>query len=481
MSGTVDATGAGATINLLNQLGALKLPEGAELKSIKAGAFLDAVDGDRDGALNLGELAARLPGGEKAAMAMINAYDADRDSKLDSGELASALLDYAMGKQESTGAVLDKNDGDGDGKLDAEELGTLMKTMAQSDATAKTLIEKFDADGDGSLDSAELKQALQYLRAQGAMAGAPEGEDAPMTPEALLKAYDADGDGLLDSQELSSLAEKTGMAIGAMLDTYDADGDGKLDSRELAAMSAKMSGSGSDAAADEASAPDEAPAADEPAGISPGAFIDRYDTNKDGTLDAEELDAGGMKSQDVLAKSDANGDGTLDSSEAVELAAQSDGAGGGYAGGRARPGDSAADIVAYYDKDGDGALNSGELAELAAAYGVTPGTLTGQADTGRDGKVDAAELARLLTLPESSPSGAADAAAQPKTLDDIFASLDADNDGVLSGSEVTMLREKHLTGAKADEDVLKVISTDGNQTISAAELTAYVERNSAPS
>jgi Ca2+-binding EF-hand superfamily protein len=151
-------------------------------------------------------------------------------------------------------------------------------------------------------------------------------------------------------------------------------------------------------------------------------LIDSLDTDDDGKLSAEEIDAAfkaaGLSSDDGsgFASVDADGDGAITATElgsAIETAMQAHGPRGGPHGpppGGPQPSgeETATSLVSAFDTDQDGGLS---LAEITSALGI-----------------------------EDDDDGAASA----------FTSLDADGDGVLSSAEIASAVEARMAqGVKA--------------------------------
>jgi len=246
----------------------------------------------------------------------------------------------------------------------------------------------------------------------------------------FLQSYDADGDGQIDKAEFSKASE-------AMFQLMDLSGDGKIDAEEIRRDPAAIYGD---------------------CWRRAGQIVDRYDTDEDEKLSAQEAPFGAM----AFIKGDVNKDSRLDRRElaqlALEVALLSD---------ALRIADSPAKaaqaFLKKYDKNRDGRITLDEF-EWGEAW-------FGQYDQNSDKFLDEQEIARMPPLPRSPKAQAKDLLKQRDKNGDgrlsaeesgeppeRFHAADTNADGQLSLEELTaliaqrfvpprLLREKRLEGA----------------------------------
>jgi Ca2+-binding EF-hand superfamily protein len=234
---------------------------------------------------------------------------------------------------------------------------------------------------------------------------------------------------------------------------FDADGDGSITAQELDAGLAKQQAAllaRVDTNKDGAIGLDELKALDEDL----AARLLTLDTNKDGTIGADELAAAlAAKKAAILAKFDADGDGTITAAEiaAVRGDHEGDDEGDGEHGDREDGCDSRISPLLSFDTDGDGSISS---QELEAGLAKRQAYLLEKVDTNKDGAIGPDEL---------------------KAIDDDFAerllALDTDKDGTISAAELAAA----LQTAKAD--ILARFDSNGDGMIGADELKAASEEN----
>jgi Ca2+-binding EF-hand superfamily protein len=162
------------------------------------------------------------------------------------------------------------------------------------------------------------------------------------------------------------------------------------------------------------------------------------DTNGDGTLDAQEIDAAPA----ALAKLDKNADGRISADEVRPAFPEGRRRGGAEGGVNASLVDENVKTLMAFDANGDGKLSKSELPERMQG-------LFDRADENKDGFLTADELRKLATA-QAAPSGeerrgdGPDSRPGPRgagdmnfiRMDPVLAIVDTDGDGVLSAHEI---------------------------------------------
>jgi len=176
-----------------------------------------------------------------------NAADKNNDGILDEEEKKEFDRLVGAAKQRMHKEILARFDADGDGKLSDEERAKARAAgRKKMENLRKEAIERYDKDGDGELNEAEREEARQAVRQR-------------MMDRA--KEFDANGDGILDDTERAAAREAMGKRRG----------DNKPRPRREFRPSSEP---------DETSRPQ--------GGADREKLRQRFDTNKDGTLDDSE-------------------------------------------------------------------------------------------------------------------------------------------------------------------------------------------------
>ncbi len=219
---------------------------------------------------------------------MLEKYDTDMDGSLSQEELAEmkgARVDDLL--KQHGGKVTKRFDTNGDGQLDEAEkaemdskLGGMKSRMAQA---FDAMVTKADGDKDGALSAGELERVREFQKMR-AMGG-----DQPGMPMAdkmgggrdmvngLMQA-DANGDGSLSRDELAEAGKKREEAAVAaemplLQKRYDEDGDGQLSAEEQVNLD------------------DHVKVVRLEASNKIMQMLERFDGNKDGSLDPGEMSA----------------------------------------------------------------------------------------------------------------------------------------------------------------------------------------------
>jgi Ca2+-binding EF-hand superfamily protein len=225
--------------------------------------------------------------------------DADGDGQLSLTEFQS-IGQNVQGSDGQKSPPPMRGAGGPGGHFKGDTLSSLLKTQSVDDLT-KSVMSVGDTDGDGKMSASELSSAL----AANAPEGAPADASSKMASD-IMSALDTDGDGSLSSSEISS-AITTAAA----------------DQSSAQAMRGHHGHHGG---------PPPAGGAGGASGSS-GVF-ESLDTNKDGTVSAEELAAansGGTDAtnaaSDLIKTADQDGDGTLSGGEFAAMLDQGKAAG----------------------------------------------------------------------------------------------------------------------------------------------------------
>jgi Ca2+-binding EF-hand superfamily protein len=132
-----------------------------------------------------------------------------------------------------------KLDADGDGGIDASELTDLAKT---TDKSADEIISAYDKNQDGALNADEMDAMMREMKprfsfgdGEGMQRGGEPGDMAAMKAQWFEK-LDANNNGGIDASELTDLAKSTDQTADEVLSKYDTNQDGVLNADEMDAM-----------------------------------------------------------------------------------------------------------------------------------------------------------------------------------------------------------------------------------------------------
>lgn len=140
------------------------------------------------------------------------------------------------------------------------------------------------------------------------------------------------------------------------------------------------------------------------------------------------------------------------------------------------------------DADGDGKITKDELSKVIPKDGKGPGVdeVFTKVDTNQDGAIDATEDAAALQQMEKphgagGPHGPGGRPPGPppdagKLTEDLFKSVDSDEDGSISEDELTTaLSENEQTSSLDAKELFKLLDSDEDGNISEAELKSALE------
>jgi Ca2+-binding EF-hand superfamily protein len=193
--------------------------------------------------------------------------------------------------------MFNKIDSDGSGGISQPELDTFVQNISSKvgntiDTTGA--VSTYDADGNGELSRGELKSFMEATMAPSRhmmRIGHGHGHRG-----GLFKALDTDGSGGISQDELDqwagAVSDKTGTTINTAgaVSTYDADGNGELSRGELKSFM-EASGVKPPAAPEGSGMTNATGSTDTSSTTSADGIISAYDTNGDGVLSSDELQA----------------------------------------------------------------------------------------------------------------------------------------------------------------------------------------------
>ena len=278
--------------------------------------------------------------------------------------------------------VLEKFDTDGDGELsDGEKKAMYASWKERTEDWKKKAAErkkefmiKYDKDGDGKLDDKE-KSALGAVLTGKLLDKIDKNDDGKLNvdevPERHRKHFgktDKNSDGYVDKDELHVTMAKAHQAWrkkaaehkNEFMEKYDKDGDGKLDAKEKSALGAVLT----------------------------GKLLDKVDKNDDGKLNVDEVSERHRKH---FGKTDKNSDGYVDKDELHAAMAKAHEAWRKKAAEhRQKYADAKQTGFMDLDKNGDGKLNVDEVgSRLRSKFS--------DVDTNGDGYIDEAEIKKRLS------------------------------------------------------------------------------------
>lgn len=139
------------------------------------------------------------------------------------------------------------------------------------------------------------------------------------------------------------------------------------------------------------------------------------------------------------------------------------------------------------DADGDGKITKGELSQVIPHNGKGPSVdeVFTKVDTNQDGAIDATEDAAAMQQMEKSPGagGPRGPGGRPpgppdagKLTEDLFKSVDSDEDGSISEDELTTaLAANEQTSSLDAKELFKLLDSDEDGSVTEAELKSALE------
>ena len=447
-------------------------------------------------------------------------FDVNGDGHIDRSELKQLLK--SSGKSVSDQEVdllFRQGDVDGDGMIDIQEFVKLMfpasaATLAKLQQNFRSLndvkaaFRRFDSDGDGHISRNELRQVMSnfseaevdsvFALGDKDQSGGIDYQEfiAMMMPnsQAILRKVsasfgsiqqvkdgfrriDTDGDGSLSKAELKNAMRLNDEELNVIFALGDIDQDGQISMQEFIKL---MS-----------------PSAANAMNRLRNSFKDiseviiafkKYDTNKDGAINLQELlngmrstglDFGPQEAQSVFAMADMNQDGEINYVEFV--CALFPAAADGLAKFKSKLGNVVNIRQAFktLDADGDGEISIVELKSGAGA-GFSTGEISAVfalADKDQNGKISFAEFAQIL-IPSAGDKIAElkRSMATPEDIQAAFTRFDVNKDGQISCQELRNgLNSSGLRFSDAEvETVFAVADSDGDGEISINEFMSLL-------
>ena len=286
-------------------------------------------------------------------------------------------------------AFMEKFDTNKDGQIDEQEKQAIRQAQEAHKAEfQKKLLEKYDANKDGQLDDQEKAaikadfekdaQQRRHMHRRGHGPGRPSSccncGKRPGPHPAFMEKFDTNKDGQIDEQEKQAIRQaqeaRKAEFQKKLLEKYDANKDGQLDDQEKAAIKADFEKNAQQRRHmhRRGHGPGK-PSSCCNCGKRPGphpAFMEKFDTNKDGQIDEQEKQAIRQAQEarkaefqkKLLEKYDANKDGQLDDQEKAAIKAAME----------AKRAEFMKKIMDKYDANKDGQLDEQEKAAAKADF-----------------------------------------------------------------------------------------------------------------
>ena len=276
--------------------------------------------------------------------------------------------DASADRHENLFKQLDKN---GDGEIASDELSPEQQRMFNR------LVRTGDKNSDGKLNHDEFLAGMKDApppREPGAGGPGRGGQMGPEQAEMMFKQMDTNGDGKIVIEEIP---EERRERFTMMIERFDSDGDKSITLVEFTKGLAM--GRGEQAAAAGGSQPSSMPQ------IPPGVVYRALDTNSDGKLSKEEIEAA-PKSLETL---DRNHDGEISPDELGGGGPRPYAQAGRPGGQPSQPGGDGKGFFKMLDKDGDGKISKDEAPERMKEN-------FDKLDANGDGYIEESEFARVM-------------------------------------------------------------------------------------
>mmetsp|Transcript_33896 Transcript_33896/g.59775 ORF Transcript_33896/g.59775 Transcript_33896/m.59775 type:complete len:771 (+) Transcript_33896:79-2391(+) len=454
-----------------------------------ASSIMQGFDSNKDGQIELKELLARVGDNSHVHAAFsgwtsgFNLADDDQNGKLDLDELTFLLKHVSSMDQQNlvaeseesvAGSVMDGFDTNKDGKLSLQELEAHVGDKQDLHAAFQGWQEGFkqaDADKDGHLTVQELADLLSKVSREDQGNLVQESEKS--IGESIMEGFDIDRNGKISLKELNAHIgdkEHVHAAFEGWQDGFkeaDADKDGFLSQEELNDLLAKVSRQ------------DQQKLVQDSESSMISWLLDGFDADKNGKLSAEELREHGMDFfSGGFERADADGDLQLDSDELRSFMAHAGKQVMNQAAHQSQQ-SMVESVRSGFDADKDGKISMKELLDHVGSKSDMQGFIQGwqdgfkEADANKDGHLDDAELADLLShvtkqerhkLVEESEETAAT----------VMEGFDADKDGKISLAEL-----EAKAGRSGDfqgwEEGFREADADSDGYLTARELASWLK------